>query len=153
MLHKAKETPLPDGCSEKLADDFKDFFIDRISNIHGKFKQDGNFDEYDNVFTGSSLSEFSLLSPDEVIKMVNESSTKSCELDPIPTPLLKSCLPELAPVLQKIINLSLENGAVPEQFKHAVIRPLLKKQEVIQFLKTIDQLVICHTSLSWLRKL
>ena len=67
--------PLPDGCSEKLADDFNYFFIDKISNIHSKFKQDGNFDQYDNVFTGSSLSEFSLLSLDEVIKLVKESST------------------------------------------------------------------------------
>ena len=51
MSHKSKETPLPDACSEKLANDFNYLFNGKISNIHSKFKQDGNFDEYD-CFTG-----------------------------------------------------------------------------------------------------
>ena len=53
---------------------------------------------------------------------------KSCELDTIPTTLLKQCRTELTPIITRIVNLSLETGVFPDQFKHAIIRPLLKKQ-------------------------
>ena len=54
-------------------------------------------------------------------------SNKSCELDPIPTWLLKECVHELLPVLTSLINTSLITGVFPEQRKNAIIRPLLKK--------------------------
>ena len=37
---------------------------------------------------------------------------KQCELDPIPTSLLKQCLHLLAPVITNIVNLSLATEAV-----------------------------------------
>ena len=52
---------------------------------------------------------------------------KGCSLDPIPTSLLKKCLPSLLPVLVKIINLSLELGQMPPSMKNALVTPLLKK--------------------------
>ena len=55
-------------------------------------------------------------------------NNKSCELDPLPTWLLKQCTEELLPLISAIINNSLESGVFPYQCKHAIIRPLLKKQ-------------------------
>ena len=55
------------------------------------------------------------------------SSNASCQLDPIPTWLLKLCGSELVPVITKMINLSLQQGQVPDSWKAALIRPLLKK--------------------------
>ena len=52
---------------------------------------------------------------------------KSCELDPIPTHILKSCVDSLLPMITAIINKSLEESHVPTSFKTAVVRPLLKK--------------------------
>lgn len=52
---------------------------------------------------------------------------KSCDLDPLPTWLLKACIDELVPIITRIINASLSSGSVPTPFKSAVIRPLLKK--------------------------
>ena len=52
---------------------------------------------------------------------------KTCELDPIPTWLLKQCSSELVPLITTIINASLTKSVVPPDFKRAVIRPLLKK--------------------------
>ena len=56
-----------------------------------------------------------------------KSPDKSCELDPLPTWLLKECIDELLPLVTSIINASLETCYVPQDFKGALIRPLLKK--------------------------
>jgi len=76
---------------------------------------------------GGLLREFQLLSTDDVIKMVKASSAASCQLDPIPTFLLKKCVHLLASPLARIINLSLSTGRFPSTLKHALVRPLLKK--------------------------
>ena len=55
----------------------------------------------------------------------NQPST--CLLDPIPTRLLKEALPLVSTSLLDMINLSLVTGYVPQSFKVAVIKPLLKK--------------------------
>jgi hypothetical protein len=56
-----------------------------------------------------------------------KSPTSSSSLDPIPTWLLKKCLPELSPILTKIVNLSLMQGYFPTALKQAHITPLIKK--------------------------
>ena len=52
---------------------------------------------------------------------------KSCELDPMPTPILTSCLDSLLPMIMAIVNKSLEESHVPTSVKTAVVRQLLKK--------------------------
>ena len=52
---------------------------------------------------------------------------KSCDLDPIPTPILHDCLDEITPIVTDIVNKSLSCGVVPQCFKHALVKPLLKK--------------------------
>ena len=48
-------------------------------------------------------------------------------MDPLPTWLLKQCLPELIPIITSIVNSSLEAGHFPDALKHAQIIPLIKK--------------------------
>ena len=59
--------------------------------------------------------------------IICSSPSKSCDLEPIPTWLLKLCLSELQPVISYIINLSLSTSTVPYELKLALITPLLKK--------------------------
>jgi hypothetical protein len=66
-------------------------------------------------------------SSDEIRKIVMKAPLKSCELDPIPTHILKSCLDSLLPMITAIVNKCLEESHVPTSFKTAVVRPLLKK--------------------------
>ena len=73
-----------------------------------------------------NLENFSSLSIEEVSKIVLESSNASCRLDPIPTWLVKSCLDVLAPSITKMVNLSLLSGRIPENWRTAVVIPLLK---------------------------
>jgi hypothetical protein len=50
--------------------------------------------------------------------------------DPIPTKLLLEFSDILVPVIQKIVNLSLNTGIVPTLFKEAVVKPLIKKHNL-----------------------
>ena len=53
--------------------------------------------------------------------------SKSCELDPIPTTLLKEVLHIVLPTITKIANLSLCQGEFCSAWKTATVHPLLKK--------------------------
>ena len=68
-----------------------------------------------------------LATVDEVVKLIKQSATKSCQLDPIPTHLLKENIEAVAPIIFDIVNLSLKNGIFPTEFKKAIVRPLIKK--------------------------
>ena len=65
-------------------------------------------------------------STDEVDKVIRNSSKASCQLDPIPTNILRE-LPSLIPIITHIINLSLLSGYFPSELKSAIVKPLLKK--------------------------
>ena len=66
--------------------------------------------------------------PSDVKRIVLASAVKSCELDPLPTSLLKCHIDSLSPVVARIINASLSSSVVPLSMKHAVITPILKKR-------------------------
>ena len=59
-------------------------------------------------------------------KLINSSTIKSCDLDPIPAVMLKKCWPVIAPVITEVVNRSLDCAIMPEMLKIAQIRPLLK---------------------------
>ena len=63
----------------------------------------------------------------EVEKIIMSSPNKSCDLDPLPTILLKACLDVLIKPITDIINASLCSGLFPEDFKCAHVNPILKK--------------------------
>ena len=58
------------------------------------------------------------------------SKPKSCQLDPIPIWLLKSCIDVLLPTITTIINASLEQGVFPMKWKESLLRPLIKKMSL-----------------------
>ena len=64
---------------------------------------------------------------EQVCTILRESSNASCRLDPVPTWLLKSCLDVLVPPITEVVNLSLLSGPVPENWRTAVVIPLLTK--------------------------
>ena len=70
---------------------------------------------------------FQQLSVDEVCKLINSAKAKSCELDPIPSKLLKTNSREIAPVITEILNVSLKTGDFCKELKQALLYPFLKK--------------------------
>jgi len=74
----------------------------------------------------TNLTFFSPATEEEICKLVSQSSNTFCDLDPIPTSLLKQFLPTLLPTIPNIVNLSLSSGVFPKQLKLCSVIPLLK---------------------------
>ena len=70
---------------------------------------------------------FTPLSTEEVKKLIQKSSKKSCALDTMPTSLVVSVIDELLPSISIILNSSLSLGYFPEVWKAALVDPRLKK--------------------------
>ncbi len=60
-------------------------------------------------------------SEEEVREIIQKSPNKSCELDPIPTWLLKDCLDELLPLITDIVNTSMKAGSVLLWISHGFL--------------------------------
>ena len=63
------------------------------------------------------MTSFKLAIENEVKKVILSSQDKSCDLDQLPTKLLKSCLDVLLTPITNIVNLSLESGSFPDVLK------------------------------------
>ena len=81
----------------------------------------------DEAVQALTLGEFEPLMEDEVTKVIMSMASKSCEIDPVPTNLLKEILPQVIKPTTIIINTSLELGVFASQWKVAIVKPLLKK--------------------------
>jgi hypothetical protein len=69
---------------------------------------------------------FRLTDCNEVNSVILTSKPTTSNGDPIPTPLLRSCLNSVLPSIVQLFNLSLSSGIFPICFKHAHITPLIK---------------------------
>ena len=73
------------------------------------------------------LTSFSPITDSVLSSTVTSMKSSTCALDPIPSSLVKACLPTLTPLITNIINSSLSTGIVPPALKLAAITPILKK--------------------------
>ena len=116
---------------EDLAERFSEYFTTKITTIRHKISEE-NPPAYEvssePAFDGTLMTDFAEATEDEVRKLIARSPCKSCDLDPLPTWLLKECSSQLVPLLTMIINKSLTSATVPPSFKRAIVRPLLKKK-------------------------
>ena len=127
ILHRTPVSVLPDHVSEKsLADSFSDFFISKISRIRDLFKDVPPSVDLPDI-PPKSFDDFNAVTESEIRKFILASPTKSCQLDPWPTFLVKDYVDILLPSVTKLINLSLRDGTFPSRFKEAIVTPLIKK--------------------------
>ena len=108
----------------------KNNFINYNKTSKNNQNPNQNKSEINTEFQGECLSDFRCVTEEEVRSIIISSPPKSCCLDPIPTPLLMKHLDSTVGTITSIINESLSSGSVPDSFKHAVVRPLLKKQNM-----------------------
>ena len=78
-------------------------------------------------FDGPQLSMSEPVTEELICRLIFQSPTKSCILDTIPTTLTKQCLHDLAPLVTRIVSVSLSTGTVPYGLKQALVTPILKK--------------------------
>ena len=129
ILHKIPLPALPEFTSVKsLCDHFSRYFVDKIETIRSKFPYKvQNIPQVQKTEIRSEMNVIQRASEDENKKTYFELIVKSCDLDPLPTSVLKNCLDILITPITDIINISMETGTFPQNFKEAHVRPLLKK--------------------------
>jgi hypothetical protein len=123
--------PKMDSANE-LAERFSTFFINKIVTLRdglqsSQLSADSVQPSVPNLQVKTPLQEFTEVQQKNVEDIIRKSPSKSCELDPAPTWLVKVCIKELLPLITAIINASLTSSTVPQAFKCAQIKPLLKK--------------------------
>ena len=127
LTSKPMPTPWPDHTDkESLAEDFTDFFQTKILQIRKQF--DG-IEQYNttNDTSAPRLHRFAPLTEKEVMIIIKQMKTKSCELDDLPTDILKQILPIVILLITKIINLSLEQGESSESWKNSSGKTIAQK--------------------------
>ena len=131
LLGQNTSPPLPPGHSDKeVAECFNTFFISKISRIKSGLEdlRTGPSDEFDvKDQIPPCMDCFEPLSQEEVENITNTSPSKSCDIDPIQTTLLKEILPSVITILTEIINKLLTSGTFPESLNVALVKPLLQK--------------------------
>ena len=136
LLFQIEEMPLP-PCEDKklLANQFNSFFITKIEIM--EILVPTNTHPSNPVYLESEiettviLHEFRPITLNATKKLILSATPKSCKLDPILMNLLRNHIDVLAPIIQKIINISITNGTISANMKEALLRPLLKKSTLI----------------------
>lgn len=111
------------------------------------------------------LEEYEPCSTEEVLKVINSSSAKSCALDPVPTDILKAFLPYILPFVTDMCNASLRHGDLPVSQRHALVVPRLKKANAdptdaknyrpvsnLSFMSKVIERLVCKQLVSFLAK-
>ena len=128
ILHRSSVTVLPD-CTNKtdLANTFCKFFSDKILKIGSTLQSSTPSSVARPNSTKNTLSSFTPVSEESLLKIQKSSPSKSCSLDPIPKSLVKECADILITPITKIVNYSIKEGSFPNCFKMAHVTPLHKK--------------------------
>ena len=130
LLHKKTTATLPSTSPSALPSVFSTFFADKIIKLRSAIQGSRSSRTPDlpqPLSKPKDLKSFDPCTIDEIRKLIIDSPDKHCQLDPIPTFLLKQCIDVLAPVITRIVNLSLLSSSFPDDFKQAIVTPLLKK--------------------------
>ena len=138
LLFRNKQLPLPPTSLLKdLANEVNEFFIDKINKIMVTLKQDVLDKRHieSAPMTSVNMSSFTPTTIPEMVKLIHKTTIKSCELDPLPTRLLKANIEHTVPTITDIVNTSLTLGKVITNLKQAVLQPLLKKSNLELILK------------------
>ena len=102
---------------EELAQQFADFFLEKIQKIRTMFQDITPLQTQESDIPKIRL--FSTMTESQVKKIIMKMQSKTCELDPIPTTLLKEVLHIVLPTITKIANLSLCQGEFCSAWKTA----------------------------------
>ena len=123
--------PMPPHSSKiELSNEFGAYFIKKIDIIRQFFTESPDIEEMvltEKLPCMAELSAFEIVSHKQIQELIMSTPAKSCELDPLPTWLLKLSLKQLIPIITEMVNTSLTECSMTNAMKTAVVKPLLKK--------------------------
>ena len=152
ILHRSSVAVLPDNTNKTdLANTFCKFFYDKILKIRSILQSSIPSSVTRPNPTKNTLSCFTPVSEEELLKILKFSPSKSCHLDQIPTSLVKECADILITPITKIVNYSITEGSFPNCFKMAYVTPFKRSRALIEISsKTTGR---CQTSALYLNLL
>ena len=124
--------PIPDiKPLSLLVEGFNEFLHAKIAKIMDRLKLNQKTHNPNKLIEDGCQTELRIgtltsVSYMDVINMVKSVPPKSCDLDPIPTKILKNHIDALAHGIANIINTSFEHGYVCDSLKETIISLLLK---------------------------
>ena len=127
---REKSSLLPTAyLSCQLLDVFCDYFTLKVTNTCSDLDQQTSSSPVvcPDLCSSSVLQSFCPVSELELRSVILMSKPTTCSVDPIPTSLFLDSFDDLLPTLTGIVNDSPLSGSCPSLFKHAVVKPLLKK--------------------------
>ena len=129
-MFKLKPTALPSHqSSQQLAEDFNDVFINKISDIRaGLHNTEAAFVETREL--SCHILDLEIPSHSHIVEVLGSLTPKTCDLEPIPTSEVRQHVPELAPIISRIVCASLASSEFPTSLKTSIVRPKLKKLDL-----------------------
>ena len=139
ILYKSSTIILPDHVSLKdLANSLGHFFTDKIMKIRTALQLLAPVSITTPSISNSILSSFEPVSEDNILKILKSSPTKSYNLDPVPTSLVKECSHPNHPNYQYHKLLA---HITPHLKKPSLGRNLLKNNRPVSNLSFISKLI------------
>ena len=131
VLHRLPAKMLPSiKLPQLLADRVVEFFTEKLKKICSTFSTSLNSQHITPDSPPPMIFTFSTVTEDQVTKIIINSSSKSCSLDPLPTFLVLDYLDILITPITSIINASLEQGKYSNFFKQVHVISILKKSSL-----------------------
>jgi hypothetical protein len=118
---------------DQLAEDFNDFFINKIRDIRMELFDSSTIQPHHSMeqrILHCEFSEFILPSKDCIKDIISSFSNKTCSLDPIPTHVVKDNINSVLPFITGIVSQSFASGVFPATLKTSQVRPKLKKPDL-----------------------
>ena len=126
LMGSIVQNPLPPNkMNQEFAADFASYFLSKIKKLRESFTNTPPYETLQHRVP--RCTSFHTLTESEVHTVIMRMKIKHCELDTIPTSILKQILETCLPAIKQIVNMSLTNGEFCENWKVAVVKPLLQK--------------------------
>uniref|UniRef100_A0A8C1UC21 Reverse transcriptase domain-containing protein n=1 Tax=Cyprinus carpio TaxID=7962 RepID=A0A8C1UC21_CYPCA len=113
--------------SVSTCENFLHFFINKVESVRQLTTNSSVTDSVVAAAHSAVFEQFEPVSLSFFNEVVHKMKITNCPLDFVPTKLLKEVFTTVGPFLLVFINKCLSSGSVPAVFKHAVVRPFLKK--------------------------
>ena len=122
----------PTDISTTTSEKFLLHFIDKVKSVRQNIVVSSGISNADVDLSSPSehaavLDSFEPVSFSFFSRVVQQMKPRNCPLDVVPAKVLKEVFCSVGPCLLTFINSCLGCGSVPAAFKHAVVRPLLRK--------------------------
>ena len=112
------------GSPSDVPDTFADFFLNKIKKIREQFQNQSTKAKYSR--NCSKITSFQSLDKNEICNIIKEMNPTTCMTDPCDTRFLLRFKETIIDAITMIVNQSLTTGEFLDDWKMAIVRPLIK---------------------------